>query len=86
MAQINWQRTRDILISIICICLIFWATWTVAGQFVDAIVILILSMAVAFLLTPAVDLLTRYHVPRLVATFVTYIVVLAVVGSPSPTQ
>jgi predicted PurR-regulated permease PerM len=80
MAQINWQRTRDILICIICIGLIFWAAWTVAGQFVDAIVILILSMAVAFLLTPAVDLLTRYHVPRLVATFVAYILVLAVVG------
>jgi predicted PurR-regulated permease PerM len=80
MARVNWQRTRDILICIICICLIFWAAWSVASQFVDVIIILLLSMAVAFLLTPAVNLLARYHVPRVLATFIAYIVVLSVVG------
>lgn len=80
MARVNWQRTRDILICIICICLIFWATWSVASQFVDVIVILLLSMAIAFLLTPAVNLLARYHVPRVLAAFIAYIIVLSVVG------
>ena len=80
MEQVNWQRTRDILISIICVGIIFWASWSVLGQFFDAVVILLLSMAVAFLLTPAVDLLARYSIPRLLATILVYIIVIAVIG------
>ncbi|GHO43497.1 AI-2E family transporter [Ktedonospora formicarum] len=80
MGQINWQRTRDILICIICIGVIFTSTWSLLGQFVDAIVILILSMAVAFLLTPLVDFLVKYHMPRVLATLLVYVVVLGVLG------
>jgi predicted PurR-regulated permease PerM len=80
MSQVNWARTRDILISIICIGLIFWAAWTTLGQFVDAIVILMLSMAVAFLLSPLVNLLVKYRVPRLLATIVVFVVVLAAIS------
>lgn len=80
MGQINWQRTRDILICIICIGVIFTSTWSLLGQFVDAIVILILSMAVAFLLTPLVDFLVKYRLPRVVATLLVYVVVLGVLG------
>ncbi|WP_162004992.1 AI-2E family transporter [Dictyobacter vulcani] len=75
MDQINWQRTRDILFSIVCFGIIFWAVWTLLGQFVEAIVVLLLSMAVAFLLTPAVNFLCKYGIPRIVATAITYIVV-----------
>lgn len=75
MDQTNWQQRRDILISVICIGIILWAIWNIAGQFVDAIVILLLSMAVAFLLTPAVNYLVRYNVPRLVAVIIVYTVV-----------
>jgi predicted PurR-regulated permease PerM len=78
MGQVNWQRTRDILICVICIGLIFWASWSVLGQFVDAILILLLSMAIAFLVTPAVNLLVKNGFPRLLAAFLVYIVVLAV--------
>ncbi len=67
MGQVNWQRTRDILICVICIGLIFWASWSVLGQFVDAILILLLSMAIAFLVTPAVNLLVKNGFPRLLA-------------------
>lgn len=80
MEHVNWQRTRDILISVICIGIIFWASWSILGLFFDAVVILLLSMAVAFLLTPAVNLLAKYSIPRLLATIVVYIIVIAVIG------
>src|SRR5262249_26247108 len=50
------------------------------GQFVDAIVILLLSMAVAFLLNPAANFLERFKVPRILATLIVYVVVLALLG------
>ena len=77
MGQMNWQRTRDILISIICLGIICWALWNIAGRFVDAIVILLLSLTVAFLLTPAVNGLVRLKIPRLIATLIVFIVVVA---------
>src|SRR6266516_3109661 len=81
MEHINWQRTRDILISVICVGLIFWASWSVMGQFVDAILIVLLSMAVAFLVTPAVNLLVRYGLPRLLSCLLVYaLCIAAVVG------
>lgn len=80
MTHINWQRTRDVLICTISVGIIVWASWSLLGQFVDAIVILLLSMAVAFLLTPAVNFLERFKVPRLLATFIVYIVVLGLIG------
>jgi predicted PurR-regulated permease PerM len=79
MERVNWQRTRDILICIICVGLIFWAAWTTLGQFVDAIIILLLSMAVAFLLTPLVNVLEKYNVPRVIATLLVFIVVLGAI-------
>lgn len=80
MEHVNWQRTRDILISIICIGIILWASWSILGLFFDAVVILLLSMAVAFLLTPAVNLLVKYSIPRLLATILVYIIVIAFIG------
>lgn len=74
------QRTRDTLISIVCGGLIFWAVWHVGGQFVDAIVMLLLSMAVAFLLAPAVNFLALQGVPRVLGTLLVYIIVIAVLG------
>ena len=81
MGQTNWQRTRDILISIICLGIICWALWNIAGHFVDAIVILLLSLTIAFLLTPAVNGLTRLNIPRLPATLVVFIVVVALLAA-----
>ncbi|GCE25687.1 AI-2E family transporter [Dictyobacter alpinus] len=75
MDHINWQRTRDIVLSIVGLGIIFWATWSLLGQFVEAIVVLLLSMAVAFLLTPLVNFISKYGVPRVVAAAITYIVV-----------
>ncbi len=80
MDHTNWQRTRDILISTICIGVILWAAWTIAGRFVDIIIILLLSMAVAFLLNPLVNLLVKYKVPRIVATLIVFLVVIAALG------
>jgi predicted PurR-regulated permease PerM len=76
MNQRDWQHTRDILICVICIGVIFGAMWLVLGQFVEAIVILLSSMTVAFLLTPIVNLLVKYSVPRALAAVITYVVVL----------
>ncbi len=78
MAHVNWQRVRDILISIICIGILLWATWSILGQFLHAVVLLLLSMAVAFLLTPMVNYLARYrYMPRVVAALIVYVIVLA---------
>ena len=49
----------------------FWAAWAVVGQFVHALVILLLAMAVSFLLTPVVDFLDRY-MWRILACLIVY--------------
>src|SRR6266567_6000016 len=78
MERVNWQRTRDILISIICIGIILWYAWNLLlGQFVHALALLLLSMGVAFLMTPAVNFLCTRDVPRLLACLVVYVIVLA---------
>jgi predicted PurR-regulated permease PerM len=76
MDRVNWQRVRDILISIICIGILLWAAFTVMGIVVHAIVLLLLAMAVAFLVTPLVNVLNKY-LPRLLAALIVYILVLA---------
>jgi predicted PurR-regulated permease PerM len=82
MEQVNWRQLRDILISVICIGILLWAAWSILSQFLHAVVLLLLSMALAFLLTPAVNILTRQkYMPRVVATLIVYLLVLAVVGS-----
>lgn len=81
MARVNWQRVRDTLISIVCIGILLWAGWAITGQFVHAIVLLLLAMAVAFLLSPLVNLLEGWKVPRSLATIIVYIIVMvALVG------
>lgn len=80
MEHRNWQHTRDVLICVICIGLILWATGQILGQFVETIILFVLSTAVAFLLTPAVNLLTKYRVPRILATLLVYILVLVAIG------
>ena len=81
MERVNWPRTRDILISIICIGIILWYAWGLLfGLFVHAVVLLLLSMAVAFLLTPAVNYLQMNNMPRLIATLVMYALVLIALG------
>lgn len=78
--HIKWTRTRDILLCIICVGVIIWASWSVLGQFVEALVILLLSMAIAFLLNPAVNLLERCKIPRILATLMVYVIVLGLLG------
>lgn len=79
MERINWPRVRDILISIICIGIVVWAGWSILGLFVHAVVLLLLSMAVAFLVTPLVNLLNRY-MPRILATAIVFLTVGAALG------
>ncbi len=81
MERVNWQRTRDILISMICIGIIAWYAWgLLLGVFVHAVVLLLLSLAVAFLLTPAVNFLAKNGIPRAATTLIMYVVVLAMLG------
>jgi predicted PurR-regulated permease PerM len=78
MDQVKWQRRRDILLCIVCIGIIVWFAWNLLlGLFFHAILLLLLSMAVAFLITPGVDLLERNKIPRVFATLLMYIIVLA---------
>ena len=72
MERVNWERVRDVLLSIICVGILLWAAWSILGLFVHAIVLLLLSMAVAFLVTPLVDLLNKY-IPRMFAALIVYI-------------
>jgi predicted PurR-regulated permease PerM len=84
MDRVNWQRTRDILIVFICIGVLLWAAWgLVIGQFLHVIVLLLLSMAVAFLMNPAVNFLVKWKIPRVLATLIMYLVVLVVLGGLS---
>lgn len=81
MGQRNWQKWRDILICVICIGVILWFLWgLLLGIFVHAVVLLLLGMAVAFLLTPAVHWLEGRGVPRALATLVVLLLALAAVG------
>ncbi len=80
MDQKDWQQRRDILICVLCIGIVLWAVWNVLGQFVDAIVILLLSMAVAFLLSPLVDYLEKRYAPRVIAALLVYIIMLTALG------
>ncbi len=79
MERVRWERVRDIVVSLIGILLLLWAVWSVMGQFVHAIVLLLLSMGVAFLLTPMVNMFSRW-IPRVIATILTYLLVLAVLS------
>src|SRR5216683_2743021 len=76
MERVNWQRVRDILIVVICIGILVWAAFSIIGIFVHAILLLLLSMAVAFLVTPLVNFLHR-NIPRLFATLIIYVFVLS---------
>ena len=78
MQRVNWQRAYYILGSIVFLGIIFWATWSILGYFGLAVILLLLSMAVAFLLTPVVDILARWGVPRLIAAGLTYAVLFIV--------
>ncbi len=80
MERVNWQRVRDILISVICVGIILWAAFTIMSIVVHAIVLLLLAMAVAFLVTPLVDLVNK-SVPRVIAALIVYIIVVAGLGS-----
>jgi len=72
MQRTDWERVRDILISIICIGIILWAGWSVISQFLHAVVLLLLSTAVAFLVTPIVNFLEKNRVPRVPATLIVF--------------
>lgn len=79
MNQWNWPRLRDILISLICIGILFWAGWSIMSQFVHAIILLLLAMAVAFLVSPVVNVLERY-IPRTLAALLVFLLILTVLG------
>ncbi|GER86413.1 hypothetical protein KDW_05750 [Dictyobacter vulcani] len=80
MGQINWQQRRDILISIICMGIIAWTLWNLVNQFIEAVFLLLLSMAIAFLITPVSNFLERQGLPRVVATIIAYVFVLVLLG------
>ncbi len=79
MQRIKWPLVRDILIVVICIGAVLWATFNILGLVIHAIVLLLLAMAVAFLVTPLVNFFDRY-MPRVLATLLVYILVLAALG------
>ncbi|HZR38776.1 MAG TPA: AI-2E family transporter [Ktedonobacteraceae bacterium] len=81
MNRVNWREKRDMLICVICFGIIIWAGWNLLNQFVEAVLLLLLSMAIAFLITPAVNFLVNDYTPRLVATLIVYIVGLVVIGA-----
>lgn len=82
MQDINWTRVRDILIVLICIGIVLWAVIFVLGMFVHAIVLLLLAMAVAFLITPLVNVLQKHLLfPRVIATLILYVFILAALGA-----
>src|SRR5258708_21706332 len=79
MERVIWPRIRDILISLVCLGILFWGGWSIMGQFVHAIVLLLLAMGVAFLITPLVNFLQHY-MPRALAALIVFVVILGVLG------
>lgn len=79
MQRIKWPLVRDILLVVICIGIVLWATFSILGLVVHAIVLLLLAMAVAFLVTPVVNFFDRY-MPRVLAALLVYLIVLAGLG------
>lgn len=77
MDNIDWSRRRDVLICVICIGVILWTAWGFINQFIEAILLLLLSMTVAFLTSSMVDFLERRGVPRILAAIVVYAAVIA---------
>src|ERR1043166_5064757 len=47
MQHVNWRRTYYILGSTVFLGIILWATWSILGYFGLAVILLLLSMAVA---------------------------------------
>ena len=81
MEKANWQRRRDILLSIVCIGIIIWFVWNLfVSLFIHAVLLLLLSMALAFLITPAVNFLEKNRIPRAVATIILYIIALTLLS------
>ncbi len=80
MQRIKWTWIRDVLIVVIAIGIRLWGTFSMLGLFVHAIILLLLAMAVAFLVTPLVNVLNKY-MSRVVAGLLVYIVVLAALGA-----
>ena len=81
MEKANWQQRRDILLSIVCIGVIIWFVWNLfVGLFIHAVLLLLLSMALAFLITPGVNFLEKNKIPRVVSTIIMYIVVLSLLS------
>ncbi len=82
MNQGDWQKRRDILICVICIGIVTWVGWQMLNQFIEAVLLLLLAMTVAFLITPVVDYMEKEgKAPRLLATIGAYIVVLAFIST-----
>jgi predicted PurR-regulated permease PerM len=80
MQRISWSHVRDILIVIICCGILLWAVFSFLGIVVHAVVLLLISMAVAFLVTPLVNFLNRY-LPRVLSAVIVYIVILGGLGA-----
>ena len=81
MEKANWPRRRDILLSIVCIGIIIWFVWNLfVSLFIHAVLLLLLSMALAFLITPGVNFLEKNKVPRPLATIILYIVALTLLS------
>ncbi|MBE3561908.1 MAG: AI-2E family transporter [Ktedonobacteraceae bacterium] len=74
MNRIHWHKWRDILITIICIGIILWVAWGFVNQFIETVLLFLLSMTIAFLISPIVDFLERRHIPRILSAILIYIV------------
>ena len=80
MQRIKWPWLRDVLIVVICIGILLWGILSFLSMFVHAIVLLLLAMAVAYLVTPLVNVLNK-RMPRIIAALLVYTFVLAGIGA-----
>ncbi len=80
MNQKTWAHRRDILICLICAGIVAWVGWNIVVQLIEAIFLLLISMAIAFIIMPAVDMLEKLRMPRLVASIIVYIAILSAIG------
>src|SRR5437588_6919469 len=79
-AASKWAQRRDIPIAILAWIAVGVVVLWVASYVIRTLLVLTVAMLLAFALLPAVKLLERARVPRVIAIVIVYLVVLSGIG------
>lgn len=78
--RLNMGRLLQTFLTIIAGAIVAVIAWTVVERFLHIIVLLIISLVLAYLITPLVDRLQQSHIPRALVIAAIYLAVFGVVA------